>query len=325
MKHEIEITLVICNYNYGKYLERNILSFLNQTFPPKKIIIIDDGSKDESAKIIRYLDQKYDTVNGIINRDNKGLIYRMNESLKMIHTSHFIHFGADDFLIINNCLELMKNEILKYPKAGICSGLTIQVDKSGKFLRYIRTPILSNISLYIPPEKVEKIVTKYGPWINSHPVIIKTHSFLKIIGQYSDGFQYTDIEAFYKIAFKQGAIFIPRILGAYTLQDKQWSTQGFNSKENNDNLIKMLDNWSCFDEIKNISNLSSTFIILSKYKNIKEKMIRKNFVIKYFLLFFGMINFFLSNMNFFFYYHFSRLLNKNLAKEIKFLKEKLSR
>jgi len=321
---KIDITLVICNYNHGKYLERNLLSFLNQTFPPKKIIIIDDGSADESAKIIRNLDRKYSSVKGIIKYINKGIIFRMNQSLRMIDTSHFIHFGADDFLVINNCLELMRNQILKYPNAGVCSGLTIQVDKNGRFLRYIRSPIVSNVSYYISPDKVEKIMTTFGFWINSHPAIINTDFFKKIIVKYPDNHQYTDIESYYKIAFKKGALFVPRILGAYTLQNKQWSIQGFKSKENNKNLKKMLQSWSCLEEVKNISNISSTLAILRKYRDTKNKMIGKNCVIKFFLLLFGLINFFISNKNFFFYYHYSRLPNKKIAKEINFLKEKLS-
>ena len=47
------ITVYITNYNYGKFVKKAIDSVLNQTFKNFELIIIDDGSKDKSAKIIK--------------------------------------------------------------------------------------------------------------------------------------------------------------------------------------------------------------------------------------------------------------------------------
>ena len=52
------ITVYITNYNYGKFIKKAINSVLNQTFKNFELIIIDDGSKDKSANIIKKFQNK---------------------------------------------------------------------------------------------------------------------------------------------------------------------------------------------------------------------------------------------------------------------------
>ena len=52
------ITVYITNYNYGQFINKAINSVLNQTFKNFELIIIDDGSKDKSTKIIKKFQDK---------------------------------------------------------------------------------------------------------------------------------------------------------------------------------------------------------------------------------------------------------------------------
>jgi glycosyltransferase involved in cell wall biosynthesis len=75
------ITVYITNYNYGKYIDQAIKSVLSQTFKDFELIIIDDGSKDNSKKII----DKYKTNKKIriIYQKNRGLNISNNIALKL--------------------------------------------------------------------------------------------------------------------------------------------------------------------------------------------------------------------------------------------------
>mgnify|MGYP000261162756 CR=1 FL=1 len=73
MMNEPIITIYITNKNYGRYLENSIKSALNQNFKYKEVIVIDDGSNDNSKKIIqKYEDKKL--CRAIYNKKSKGLI-----------------------------------------------------------------------------------------------------------------------------------------------------------------------------------------------------------------------------------------------------------
>ena len=71
MKNKIinpEVTVYITNYNYGKYISQAIKSCLNQSFRNLEILIIDDGSTDNSQKIINKFATKYSNVYAIFKR-----------------------------------------------------------------------------------------------------------------------------------------------------------------------------------------------------------------------------------------------------------------
>ena len=59
MENNIKVSVIIPVYNVEKYIERCILSVINQTLKDIEIIIVNDGSTDDTKKIIeKYLDDK---------------------------------------------------------------------------------------------------------------------------------------------------------------------------------------------------------------------------------------------------------------------------
>jgi glycosyltransferase involved in cell wall biosynthesis len=85
MKIESKLTVLISNYNHGKYIDNLIHSIISQTLKPEKIIIIDDGSNDNSHQILqKYKGNKLFQI--ILNNKNEGVIFRMNQGIKLINT-----------------------------------------------------------------------------------------------------------------------------------------------------------------------------------------------------------------------------------------------
>ena len=79
MNKQPAITVFMPVYNAEKYLKEAIDSILNQTFQNFELLIIDDGSTDESVKIIEgYTDWR---IRLIHNDGNKGLPYTRNRGL----------------------------------------------------------------------------------------------------------------------------------------------------------------------------------------------------------------------------------------------------
>ncbi len=91
-----EIFAFVPSYNHAPFVEKCLKSIINQTFQPKKLLVIDDGSKDDSPKIIERVlkDCSFDTE--LIVRENRGLCATLNEGFANSSGEYFAYIGSDD-------------------------------------------------------------------------------------------------------------------------------------------------------------------------------------------------------------------------------------
>ena len=88
------VSIIIINYNYGAYLTQAIESALNQSYPNVQVIVIDDGSLDNSTEIIkRYTDRVIPIL-----KENTGHCSCVNLGFEKSHGDVVILLDADDVL-----------------------------------------------------------------------------------------------------------------------------------------------------------------------------------------------------------------------------------
>ncbi|MDB5162030.1 MAG: hypothetical protein JWM52_538 [Candidatus Saccharibacteria bacterium] len=99
MKNKLLISIIITNYNYGKYVTKAAESALNQTYPNIELIIIDDGSDDNSDIVIKDFVAKYPerNIHYVRHRENKGVVYTRNEGIKLAKGEFISYLDADDY------------------------------------------------------------------------------------------------------------------------------------------------------------------------------------------------------------------------------------
>lgn len=86
------ISVVITCYNYAKYVSAAIESVLNQTLKPAEIIVINDGSTDDSLAIINKFGDKIT----VVDQNNRGIIKTKNIGLGMAKSDWVVFLDADD-------------------------------------------------------------------------------------------------------------------------------------------------------------------------------------------------------------------------------------
>ncbi len=93
------VSVIVPCYNHEKYVTETIESIVNQTYKNIELIVIDDGSKDNSPKILAELSEKYNF--NLIVRENKGLSATLNEGIKLSEGKYICVCASDDIYLLN--------------------------------------------------------------------------------------------------------------------------------------------------------------------------------------------------------------------------------
>lgn len=107
------VTIIIPVYNVQEYLEKCFNSLINQTYKNIEIIIIDDGSKDNSLDICKKYEAEYNSIIKLIHTENKGVSSARNLGLKQAKGNYILFLDSDDY-IENNMIEILYNNLKTY-------------------------------------------------------------------------------------------------------------------------------------------------------------------------------------------------------------------
>lgn len=89
-------SIIISSYNYGKYISQTIDSVLNSTFKDFELIVINDGSTDNTSEILKtYQNNKKITI---IEHENQGLSLSRNKAMKIAKGKYFWFVDSDDWI-----------------------------------------------------------------------------------------------------------------------------------------------------------------------------------------------------------------------------------
>jgi len=123
------VTIYVTNFNYANYIEQSIESVLAQTYKNFELIIIDDGSTDNSREIInRYIEK---TNVRVIFQENKGLIASNNIAVRAAQGKYVMRLDADDYLD-ENALLVLVNAIEKSNDIALIFPDYYYVDAEGQ-------------------------------------------------------------------------------------------------------------------------------------------------------------------------------------------------
>ena len=96
------VTVMIPCYNHEKFIKESIQSVIDQTYSRLELIVIDDGSKDNSIQIIEEMrlacEQRFEHFQFIF-RENRGLSRTLNQGLSLARGEYFSIVASDDIML----------------------------------------------------------------------------------------------------------------------------------------------------------------------------------------------------------------------------------
>lgn len=93
-----KVSLIVPVYNSEEYLGKCLDSILNQTYQNFEILVVNDGSKDNSWNIIEDYKNRYPDKIVAINQENKGVAVTRNETVRKANGDYIMFVDNDDFL-----------------------------------------------------------------------------------------------------------------------------------------------------------------------------------------------------------------------------------
>lgn len=117
------VSILIPSYNCGKVIYRLLDSILIQTYPYVEVIIIDDGSTDNTREVIDSYRLKFEVKNyplKYVYQDNSGQSAAINNGLKLVNGDFIAWPDADDFYSVKWAIEKMVNVLSQDQQTGIC-------------------------------------------------------------------------------------------------------------------------------------------------------------------------------------------------------------
>jgi glycosyltransferase involved in cell wall biosynthesis len=115
-----EISIVMCTYNREKYLDNAISSVINQTFTDWELLIVDDGSQDNSYEIINSYLQKYNNIR-YLKHLNKKQAYAKNAGIQASFGKYITFIDSDDTYKLNH-LEARIQYMQEHPEIDLIEG-----------------------------------------------------------------------------------------------------------------------------------------------------------------------------------------------------------
>lgn len=126
------VTIGVVSYNTGKYVIKALESILAQTYDNIEVIIVDDGSSDNSVDLIEdWLRKNNKQWHFIQHRQNKGLHSGLNEILDLANGKYITFIGDDEFLPEKTAVQVKMLEDVG-PEYGAAYSNMSYIDEEGK-------------------------------------------------------------------------------------------------------------------------------------------------------------------------------------------------
>lgn len=124
-------SIVIPCYNHAAYIEDAVNSAVSQTYSNKEIIVIDDGSNDETKKVLKRLEPKIDIL---ITQENQGVVAARNNAIQKASGEYILTLDADDYFE-NSFLEKAVSILDAQPRMGMVTCWASILNEKGEQTR----------------------------------------------------------------------------------------------------------------------------------------------------------------------------------------------
>src|SRR5262249_45368978 len=171
------LSVLIPNYNHARYLTGVLTEVLAQSYRPVEVVVMDDGSRDNSVEVVEEFVRRHPLVRLIRNERNLGVVPCINRLMRLA-VGDYLYFLAADDNVRPGFFEKSIRLLAEYPQAGICSTLTVRITEAGEIDGICPTPVISDRPCYVSPAEARKLLCRIGFWVPGNATIYRRDALL---------------------------------------------------------------------------------------------------------------------------------------------------
>ncbi|MCC3869656.1 glycosyltransferase family 2 protein [Terrisporobacter mayombei] len=187
------ISVVVPVYNAEKYLDKCIQSIINQKYRNLEIILVDDGSKDNSLEICKKYAEKDKRIK-VINKENGGVSTARNIGIEVANGDFMAFVDSDDYIDENMYFNMMQKSNEHECDVIMCDCYKVISDEKYVFTHDIRGGFYDKEQLY--KEYFDKLLMQdsinYPPTISNWVMLIKANIIKTNKLKYKEGIKFSE-------------------------------------------------------------------------------------------------------------------------------------
>src|SRR6266851_2147360 len=201
----VSVSVVVPSYNHAPFIEATLRSIMKQTIRPAELFVIDDGSSDESPRVIDHVLNDCRFPCELIARENRGLCASLNEGFERSRGNYFAYLGSDDLWLPDvlkarvSLLESRPDAVLAYGHAYFIDEQNAIIDSTADWARYAdgdaREMLLETTAPMSPTVLYRRGALEHERW--------------------NDKSKLEDYDLYLRLSAKDEFAFDPRILSAW--------------------------------------------------------------------------------------------------------------
>jgi glycosyltransferase involved in cell wall biosynthesis len=234
--------VVLPNFNDGKVLPRALRSLLAQRPAAQEIIVVDDGSSDDSVSIIEEFRARHPSIRFIRNETNLGIVASVRRALD-VATGEFLLCASSDDFVLPGLFRCANEGLSENPGAAFFCGSVALVDVHSRItgIRPVTTPRLSRG--YLSPDEVRRAIKRTDFWVIGTSTVYR-RKLLAEIGYFDPGLgSIGDVLANRLLAFRHGFYFDPAVLGVYNKDPSSFSGRSALSVDRSRQVLSAAQAW----------------------------------------------------------------------------------
>jgi glycosyltransferase involved in cell wall biosynthesis len=222
------LSVLMPNFNHARFLPKALDALARREHPPDELIVIDDGSTDNSWEIIQEFAAKYPFIRPLRNERNMGTVFTVARALDLAQGDYLYGAAADDY-VLPGFFEKSMALLERFPEAGLCCtvGDWREIDTG---LNWHVGVGMTDVPAYLPPQRMVELERTGRLFIAGHTVIAKRSALFEV-GKFQTAVKYaSDWFTYYLIGFRHGICVVPEPLAVFQILPNTFYKRGRRDK-----------------------------------------------------------------------------------------------